>query len=1143
MSTVDNSGLGRNIFDTFFKLVGGTNPVVTEENRIDSQQPSFGTTNSSVSSPAVVVEAEGNELPISEIIQQTQVSSDTETTSKSFYSSTQLSEALHDLPPGQFAAARDCCMRLRYPPTLAILMQREKDNQLYDSISTGPQTKSRSTRSIHFEILPSHFEGTVVKLFDGEGAAVMRSEENVVEEDPFKSPPSILSLATGTKRARHQRRTKGEDSGGLRASDTNEDDSDSVEIVSFVPPDEQLLPTPTTTAVATGSQKRKPSNHISSISSAPAIAVVAGTSSTQSSLLPPLQQRVESSHGTNRSSFGAPSELSIFQSKPSSRSRKPLSFPKTISFSSKCLEGCLYLDKFYQQLVGFGMLSEVALEMTSLAVSSDFLVPTPCPFGWPHFVCLESNPSSPQTEQFLLMGDALRLILLAYTNPATEYRNAVKCLTDLCHQKIRSILVENIRVRTPEGFQCVPLEWSSLLSSYSLRLPSLLWLPVVTPPSRDVIFRIFDLASKLSRPKSSAASSWTSSCPVEDLAHITVAIYPKFSVPEPLNPPTSVTSTTSVDEFVSAQALRDFLSLRFTPTIKWTSVSLTSASISESPLETLIHMTPPQLRALCQLFDCNHASSLAGLGLICLLFKRLFMHLFVNASFAGRGRLMVLRHSLCLVECPLEDGLYDCDLFTHLASIHARVSDCLGNLRTAYPQLVSAGACLTAKHRLKCSPQTSTEADIGRSRLFTTAQEARDVILRMFKEIIYPNLVALFEAVTAAHEFVGFVLARDLYMFKRSHGSGGCVEENNAFRLLRSGIAMLNRLENKSIFQSISQSGAIVGLKKILEPAVLCKTKLVVLRPPGLLYLVEQMAVQLKAFRQSLMTSRVHLCSSWWPAFTTSAVDVSADSNVKLFMTEIQSIFDRIECWTRVLHNTELRNIPTKMLEVLVKEAGKGVPGLRGLKVAPSDSELLGVPYGSKNSATMESILTAVAVAPLPPCPQNILFDEQAALASEASMSLDLLNRVFSVPEDEEDNDEVVEEGETQKPSFEEVMNELNETDEATTTEVEEESEAMEVIQRTPPKRVVINVSGEDVLMTTMKEESKKLQEVGVDVSISNVPTMDRRTLGKLKRSQKILSHHQQYQSQEEEEIEPVTTSPTYDEDNHVANMCSNSVR
>lgn len=503
---------------------------------------------------------------------------------------------------------------------------------------------------------------------------------------------------------------------------------------------------------------------------------------------------------------------------------------------------------------------------------------------------------------------------------------------------------------------------------------------------------------------------------------------------------------------------------------------------------------------------------------------------------------MVLRHTLCLIECPLEDDLYDCDLFTHLSSIHARVSDCLGSLRTAYPQLVSAGACLTAKHRLKCSPQTATAADIGRSRLFTTAQEARDVILRTFKEIIYPNLVALFEAVTVAHEFVGFVLARDLYMFKRSHGIDGRVEENNAFRLLRSGIAMLNRLENKSIFQRISQSGAGVGLEKILEPAVLCKTKLVILRPPGLLYLVEQVAVQLKAFRQSLMTSRVHLCSSWWSAFTTSAVDVGADSNVKLFVAEMQSIFDRIECWTRSLHNIELRNIPIKMLEVLVKEVGKGVPGLRGLKVAPSESELLGVPYGSKNAATAEPIPTAVAVAPLPPCPQNVLFDEeQAAVASEASMSLDLLNRAFSIPDDEEESDEVAEEVGTQKSSSKEVVNEINEVDEATTMEVEEGSEKMKVIQRTPPKRVVINVSGEDVMMTTTKEESEKVQEMGVGVSSLNVFVMDRRTLGKLKRSQKILSHHQHQSQEGEEETEQVTTSHIYHEDNRVAN--GNGVR
>lgn len=210
--------------------------MVTEESKADSKQSSSGTANSLVLSPIVVAKTEGNELPISGSTQQTQVSNNTETVSKSFYSFAQLSEALRDLPPGQFEAARDCCMRLRYPPTLAVLMQREKGNQLYESISTGPRAKHRSARSIHFEILPSHFEGTVVKLFDDEGAAAVRAEEDVAEEDPFRSESGkgsatmadceyrILPLSTSAKRACHQRRTQGEDDGDLRvASDARAD--------------------------------------------------------------------------------------------------------------------------------------------------------------------------------------------------------------------------------------------------------------------------------------------------------------------------------------------------------------------------------------------------------------------------------------------------------------------------------------------------------------------------------------------------------------------------------------------------------------------------------------------------------------------------------------------------------------------------------------------------------------------------------------------------------------------------------------------------------------------------------------------------------------------------------------------------------
>lgn len=87
---------------------------------------------------------------------------------KSFYSDVELSVALSSLPPSQINFAKQRCTHLRYPPTLASLMQKEKpetDNLVVNVGSVGKQGPSRDVG--YLEITADHFINTQVVIPTG----------------------------------------------------------------------------------------------------------------------------------------------------------------------------------------------------------------------------------------------------------------------------------------------------------------------------------------------------------------------------------------------------------------------------------------------------------------------------------------------------------------------------------------------------------------------------------------------------------------------------------------------------------------------------------------------------------------------------------------------------------------------------------------------------------------------------------------------------------------------------------------------------------------------------------------------------------------------------------------------------------------
>ena len=250
------------------------------------------------------------------------------------------------------------------------------------------------------------------------------------------------------------------------------------------------------------------------------------------------------------------------------------------------------------------------------------------------------------------MGDALRMILLAVHNMSSEHSDTINYLTDLCRENRRSISLKDIRLRTQDGLQCVYHSWLTLFSSKNFA--NLHWLPVIPIFSLDLIMQIFDaLATHFTRIRSTLRNpSWTSACSAVDLADFVVSLCPNFTIPSPISEPVTPIepSTGSLNSPILARVLRAFLCRLSSTNVSHPSVFLESLGSMPtslvSPLKILIRMTSPRIRTLYKHLDSRDVTGLAGIGLMCLLFKRLFAHFFLNRAKVNDSRLLTIRSGL-----------------------------------------------------------------------------------------------------------------------------------------------------------------------------------------------------------------------------------------------------------------------------------------------------------------------------------------------------------------------------------------------------------------------------------------------------------------------------------------------------------------
>ncbi|KAM7541774.1 hypothetical protein Aperf_G00000018026 [Anoplocephala perfoliata] len=115
---------------------------------------------------------------------------DAEQLNKSFYTSTRLSEILHDLPPDQFERAIDSCVNLRIPPALAANIQRLGVALSQDEAEISVHRQSRNALKFNLEILPDHLGPNFQRWYE-EGKKLLSPNSEDEDDEAKKSDDSV----------------------------------------------------------------------------------------------------------------------------------------------------------------------------------------------------------------------------------------------------------------------------------------------------------------------------------------------------------------------------------------------------------------------------------------------------------------------------------------------------------------------------------------------------------------------------------------------------------------------------------------------------------------------------------------------------------------------------------------------------------------------------------------------------------------------------------------------------------------------------------------------------------------------------------------------------------------------------------------
>ncbi len=547
---------------------------------------------------------------------------------------------------------------------------------------------------------------------------------------------------------------------------------------------------------------------------------------------------------------------------------------------------------------------------------------------------------------FLLLGDALRLIGYIDTSSSHELKARISQLRTDCLFGQRFAPLANLRFRTPHGLQTVAPDLDEHFSWMMDNRSRPLTVPVVPCPPRDILVSLFSRISE--QNVSELPYPWTYAVSPSGLAMLAR----DFVMPRRLlEAPGSYTSSMRI-----GAGLRAFL--------KATPVDMSENDTSPgSPIDVLVGMVPEKLAELYRAYMSYNPVFLAALGFNDLLFKRLFTHLFVNASHVQIGKERMFQLTACLGKgviydedlghSVIHDNVYESEIFAHLKMIHLKVASCLSILRKAFPQLVSAAGCLTAMHKIE-QGEDVTPADLGRSRLFGSAMEARKAIVQIFKSDLRECIVELFYVVQAASSFLNAIRERDFFPMATRCTNGLWFIDQIPGILEKTEFSAMGDVNNPNLAQ-------------VLEPLTIARAQFRFFKYGGLLSRFDAARKQMVNFSTSISLTRQELSDSWFPAFSSDAADATATTCIQFLVRQLQLRFDLIEQWTRTAHDIAFAGMPLRMWSLLAQQAGLRAPEL--LDYPLMKHEALTVPKESKNRKTEDLSFAVVDLTPLPPCP------------------------------------------------------------------------------------------------------------------------------------------------------------------------------
>ncbi|CAH8853631.1 unnamed protein product, partial [Trichobilharzia szidati] len=312
------------------------------------------------------------------------------------------------------------------------------------------------------------------------------------------------------------------------------------------------------------------------------------------------------------------------------------------------------------------------------------------------------------------------------------------------------------------------------------------------------------------------------------------------------------------------------------------------------------------------------------------------------------------------------------NLFSSMECLHRGISVCLCRLCDSYASLMSAGACLKAKHKLANTDSNSVQSRSSmrlahkRARLFESESCARDNVISILAEEVCVPLHNVLNFLEKMYHTLCSITSSDFLLGPFF----GC--DNKDTSLLPS---------KQCVFDSIVYTRGLVNWnassREQWDFETLTNIAFFLLK-----YLTTDVFGHIRGLCESVFSLKEELSKTyssimetWVPAYKEQLPSVSprADVDLKYLFSSLQSQYDAIEAWSRRQHEVELKQISRTMINLLrqLYDCWKCRSLCNDLKLP---CRRLNIPYGSKNGSS-RSVLNKFNVnAILPWPPQSLNF-------------------------------------------------------------------------------------------------------------------------------------------------------------------------